>query len=110
MKTAAVPRYKRAIPSLIECRKLQKDISGQLRGGSLVERSVKRHQTKLLVFCPRLLCKQGVRGSSPLTSTNSSYTRMLSPKHYDARCLKGFKTATSKCAKSPSFRVATVRP
>ncbi len=25
-------------------------------------------------------------------------------------CLKGFKTATSKCAKSRSFRVATVRP
>jgi hypothetical protein len=31
-------------------------------------------------------------------------------KHYGTLCLKGFKTATSKCAKSRSFRVATVRP
>ena len=30
--------------------------------------------------------------------------------HYGARYLKGFKTATSKCPKSRSFRVATVRP
>src|SRR6266446_8986338 len=30
--------------------------------------------------------------------------------HYGVRYLKGFKTATSKCAKSRSFRVATVRP
>src|SRR6266550_529341 len=30
--------------------------------------------------------------------------------HYGARYLKGFKTATSKCAKSRSFRVAMVRP
>jgi len=30
--------------------------------------------------------------------------------HYGVRYLKGFKTATSKCLKSRSFRVATVRP
>jgi hypothetical protein len=36
--------------------------------------------------------------------------RTLRREHYGARYLKGFKTATSKCAKSRSFRVATVRP
>ena len=30
--------------------------------------------------------------------------------HLGGRYLKGFQTATSKCAKSRSFRVATVRP
>jgi retron-type reverse transcriptase len=29
---------------------------------------------------------------------------------HHARCLKGFKTPTSKCAKSRLFRVATVKP
>ncbi len=57
-----------------------------------------------------VLCKQGVTGSIPVSSTNPTNTRPFRHEHYDARCLKGFKTATSKCAKSRSFRVATVRP
>jgi hypothetical protein len=36
---------------------------------------------------------------------------VLRRKHYNSTFgLKGFKTATSKCAKSRSFRVDTVRP
>src|SRR6266853_5907037 len=35
--------------------------------------------------------------------------RVLRRKHYSTLSLKGFKTATSKCAKSRSFRVDTVR-
>jgi hypothetical protein len=57
-----------------------------------------------------MLCQQEITGSIPVTSTNPTSTRPLRYKHYDARCLKGFKTATSKCAKSRSFRVTTVRP
>ena len=44
------------------------------------------------------------------TRMHSYYSWVLRRKHYSTLCLKGFKTATSKCAKSRSFRVATVRP
>jgi hypothetical protein len=48
--------------------------------------------------------------SAPGASTNLTNGRMLRHKHYGALCLNGFKTARSKCEKSRSFRVATVRP
>jgi hypothetical protein len=48
-----------------------------------------------------VLCKQRVAGSIPATSTNLTQCENLRRKHYGARYLKGFKTATSKCAKSP---------
>ncbi len=41
---------------------------------------------------------------------NTSKRECFRREHYGARYLKGFKTATSKCAKSRSFRVAMVRP
>ncbi len=51
---------------------------------------------------------RAVTGSIPITSTNQCEGAWR--EHYGVRYLKGFKTATSKCAKSRSFRVATVRP
>lgn len=42
--------------------------SGHLESGNFVGFSCKRHHRSTLVF-PRPLCKQGVRGSKPLTST-----------------------------------------
>jgi hypothetical protein len=48
--------------------------------------------------------------SGTLTSRRTFLSWVLRRKHYRTLCLKGFKTATSKCAKSRSFRVDTVRP
>jgi hypothetical protein len=50
------------------------------------------------------------RQSKDSTLESKACVKLLRRKHYSTLCLKGFKTATSKCAKSRSFRVATVRP
>jgi len=55
-----------------------------------------------------VLCKQ--EGFDPGHVQQPNQCEDVWREHYAVRYLKGFKTATSKCAKSRSFRVATVRP
>src|SRR6266404_6782770 len=81
-----------------------------LRGLFWWNRGVKRSLNNDLDFIPARALQAGGHRFDPRHVHQPNQCEDAWREHCGVRYLKGFTTATSKCAKSRSFRVATVRP